>query len=302
MHPVDTAVARFAASHLGLFTRLVAITAGAPDRLIDRRIAAGRWVRVGAGVYRLVGVPVTWRQRALAACLVAGPGAVLSHRPAAALWQVSGFRPGRLDITVPAGRSGRSSLAIVHRSIALPRRDRMVRDQVPVTSPGRLLVDLAGVVSSGALEEAVDDTLCRSLVSLDDLLRRAEGMTGRRGRAALCSVLTAWNPDGMPANVAEMRIVRLLLDAGLGQPVRQFEIRADSELIARVDLAYPWARLAIELDSFRWHAGRAPFRSDRLRGNRIAAAGWRVLRATSEDATDGSQLVRAARRMLSVAA
>jgi len=108
--------------------------------------------------------------------------------------------------------------------------------------------------------------------------------------------------DGVSANVAEMRVVRLLADSGLGAPVRQHEIRDGGDLIARVDLAYPSAMLTIELDSFRWHAGRAPFRSDRVRGNRIAALGWRVLRATPEDAADGHELVRAARRMLSVAA
>jgi very-short-patch-repair endonuclease len=53
--------------------------------------------------------------------------------------------------------------------------------------------------------------------------------------------------------------------------------------VAREDLAYPEHRLAIELDGFRWHAGRGPFRSDRLRRNRIEAAGWRSLETAPED-------------------
>jgi hypothetical protein len=80
-----------------------------------------------------------------------------------------------------------------------------------------------------------------------------------------------------------MRVVRRLLAAGLPQPVRQYEIRVGGELVARVDLAYPDFRLAMELDSFRWHAGRRPFRSDRLRRNRIEAVGWRLLEAAPED-------------------
>ena len=99
-----------------------------------------------------------------------------------------------------------------------------------------------------------------------------------------------------------MRIVRRLLAAGLPEPERQHEIRQDGELVARVDLAYPPERVAIELDSFRWHAGRGPFRSDRVRGNRIEAAGWRVLRATPEDAGLGHDLVRAARALVRAAA
>ncbi|MGH9278918.1 MAG: hypothetical protein ACRD12_12545, partial [Acidimicrobiales bacterium] len=64
---------------------------------------------------------------------------------------------------------------------------------------------------------------------------------------------------------------------GLPQPTRQHWI---GPIRARVDLAYPHERIAIELDSFRWHGGRRPFHSDRARGNRIVAAGWQLLRGT----------------------
>ena len=56
--------------------------------------------------------------------------------------------------------------------------------------------------------------------------------------------------------------------------------------VARVDLAYPPFRLGMELDGFRWHAGRGPFRSDRLRRNRIERVGWRLLEAAPEDIDD----------------
>ncbi len=233
---------------------------------------------------------------------MAGPGAVVSHRSAAVVWGVSGFRPGPLEITVPAGRSGRNSLARVHRSDRLPARDSTTRQRIPVTRPARTIVDLAGRVGPELLEEAVDDVLCRRLVPLDKLRRRADELGRRRGSRALRTVLEAWTPGALPAGVAEMRIVRRLLAAGLPEPERQHEIRQDGELVARVDLAYPAERVAIELDSFRWHAGRGPFRSDRVRGNRIEAAGWRVLRATPEDAELGHGLVRAARALVRVAA
>lgn len=224
--------------------------------MIERRVATGRWVRVSAGVYRLAGVPVTWRQRALAGCLVGGPGAVMSHRSAAVLWGVSGFRPGPLEITVPASRSGRHPFARAHRS-DVPSRDRTVRDRVPVSRPGRMLVDLAGVVSGAALEEAVDDVVCRRLVCLDELVGRAVGMGNRRGSRALPAVLAAWDAGASPDGVAEMRIVRQLLAAGLPAPERQHETLVGGELVARVDLAYPEWRAAMEVDGFRGHAGRS---------------------------------------------
>jgi hypothetical protein len=229
-------------------------------------------VRVAAGVYRLPGAPVTWKQRALAACLISGPGAVVSHRSAAVLWGVSGFRPGRLEITVPPGRSGRNALARVHRSGV----EGVRRDGIPVTRPGRTIADLARVVGGDLLEEGVDDVLCRRLCRLEDLPAR-----GRLGE-----VLAAWNGDGLPEGVAEMRVVRALLAAGLPAPARQYEIWVDGVFVARVDLAYPPFRLAMELDGFRWHAGRRKFRSDRMRRNRVEAAGWRLLEAAPEDIDD----------------
>ena len=238
---------------------------------IRSRLEAGRWVRVGPGVYRIAGVPVTWKQRALAACMVSGPGAVVSHRSAAVLWGVSGFRPGAIDITVPPGRSNRNALARVHRSHVEATR----REGIPVTRPARMLVDLAGVVGAELLEEAVDDVLCRRLSRLDEL-------HGGRSRA-LRAVLDAWNGDALPDGVAEMRLVRRLLAVGLPQPVRQHEVHDKGQFVARVDLAYPDHRLAIELDGFRWHAGRRPFRGDRLRRNRIEAAGWRLLETAPDD-------------------
>ena len=269
---MDARIARVAAVQHGLFTTPQAVAAGATPAAIRHRLGTGRWVRVGGGVYRIAGVPVTWHQRALAACLIAGPGAVVSHRSAAVLWGVSGFRPGPLDITVPPGRSNRNALARVHRSAV----DGARRDGVPVTRPARTIADLARVVGGDVLEEAVDDVLCRRLCRIEDL----------PGKGKLREVLAAWNGDGVAEGVAEMRVVRALLAAGLPAPVRQYEIWVGGVLIARVDLAYPPFRLAMELDGFRWHAGRRRFRSDRRRRNRVEAAGWRLLEAAPEDIDD----------------
>jgi hypothetical protein len=288
---MDAAIARFAARQRGLFLRSQAIAAGATDSMIETRLATGRWILVSRGLYRLAGVPVTWKQRALAACMLGGRQAVLSHRSAAVLWGVSGFRPGRLEITVPPGTNNGNRLARVHRSAV----EGVRRDGIPVTRPARTIVDLAGVVGADVLEEAVDDVLCRRLCRLDELTAPA----GRRGSAALRAVLEAWNGDALPDGVAEMRVVRALVGAGLPQPVRQHEIRSGGNLIARVDLAYPADRLAVELDGFRWHAGRGPFRSDRLRRNRIEAVGWRLLETAPEDV---AELCRAAAHILRRAA
>jgi hypothetical protein len=280
VHEIDRLLARLAARQHGLLTRLQALAAGATDEMIAHRLSTGRWVRVAAGVYRLAGVPVTWRQRALAAVLAAGPGAVVSHRSAAVLHAISGFRPGPLHVTVPAGRSGRNPLATVHRTVDLPARHTTRRDRIPVTSVARTVADLARTVPPDLLEEAVDDVLCRRLVTFEAL------QPHRRG--ALRTILAAWRPDDHPDTPPEVRLARALVAHGLPRPEFQHEVFANGELVARIDVAYPDHRIAIELDSFRWHAGRRPFCSDRARRNRVEALGWHVLQATPEDVMPGA--------------
>ena len=144
-----------------------------------------------------------------------------------------------------------------------------------------------GVLSADELPGGRGQSITRRLLAFS---RREELRADRLDVGALLvglrEVLAAWNGDGLPEGVAEMRVVRALLVAGLPQPVRQYEIWVDGVFVARVDLAYPPFRLAMELDGFRWHAGRRAFRSNRVRRNRVEAAGWRLLEAAPEDIDD----------------
>jgi very-short-patch-repair endonuclease len=53
--------------------------------------------------------------------------------------------------------------------------------------------------------------------------------------------------------------------------------------IRRIDLAYPQAKLGIEVDGFRWHSGRKAFDDDRRQRNMLVAIGWTILHATKQD-------------------
>jgi hypothetical protein len=77
------------------------------------------------------------------------------------------------------------------------------------------------------------------------------------------------------------RRVRLAL-VGLPRPQSQYVIRgAAAEFLARVDLAWPQRRVAVEYDG-EWHADAAQLRRDRRRLNRLTAAGWTVLHVTAD--------------------
>ena len=79
-------------------------------------------------------------------------------------------------------------------------------------------------------------------------------------------------------------VAGLLGGAGLPRPVFEHRVTApDGSLIAQVDLAYPAERLAIELDSVRWHFNLESFVADPRRRNQLSVVGWTVLTFTWDD-------------------
>ena len=74
-----------------------------------------------------------------------------------------------------------------------------------------------------------------------------------------------------------------MLRAKLPIPVPQYPIIASGELLARVDFAYPSARIAIEADGSRYHSTQVDRDNDRYRRNRLTAAGWILYHVTWGD-------------------
>jgi very-short-patch-repair endonuclease len=61
--------------------------------------------------------------------------------------------------------------------------------------------------------------------------------------------------------------------------------------VARVDFAWPAARLIVEADGFAYHSDRESYRRDRERLNHLERLGWRVLRFTWEDVVSRPEYV-----------
>ena len=117
---------------------------------------------------------------------------------------------------------------------------------------------------------------------------------GRGSRQALRAVeLADARAESQPESV--LRVVLAL--AGL-PPVPQFVVRGPGGVfLARVDLAYPELRVAVEYDG-AWHAEDGQFARDRRRLNLLTAAGWSVLHVTAADLRDPALLVQRVRALL----
>ncbi|HEX9968742.1 MAG TPA: DUF559 domain-containing protein, partial [Acidimicrobiales bacterium] len=84
-------------------------------------------------------------------------------------------------------------------------------------------------------------------------------------------------------SAAEVAFLRLVRQAGLPRPKRQFAIPLGRSEVATVDFAWPQARFVVEVDGFDAHGGRQAFYRDRARDNAIRDQGWGLRRVTPED-------------------
>ena len=279
MHP-EQLVRRIAGRQLNLIDAQQALEAGFSRDQLRHRARTGVFTRIYRGVYLVTGGAPSVEQRALAACMATGDGARVSDLAAAAVWGFAEFVGGSIDVTVPAHRHPAGARGLrVHRR-TLVAADRTIFGSVPITTPPRTLLDVAGGLDHDALERLCDEAF-RSRVSpirLLDYLSRSD-LARCRGIATLRSIATDRAGLGVPESALERDAIASLRAYRLPEPVRQYAVRASGRLV-RFDLAYPDARVAIELDGRGPHWGRVAWQTDHDRNNATTLDGWRVLRFT----------------------
>ena len=244
-------------------------------------VATGALRAVRRGVYTLPGVPPSWEQTVRAAVLAAGPGAVVSHATAGAVWQLAHcprHRPDPTAIGVSAGRQLRlDGVAGCHRT--LPEQARRVHRGIPVTSPEQTIIDLAATLSDRQLGECIDDALRRGLIRLSRLhaLVAAAAGPGRRRtgpvRRAPAARGVGYDPG---ANVWEQTMDRQWDRHGLPASVRQHTVRVNGRTY-RIDRAIPELKIGIEWNGHATHGTRSGFDRDSDKRADLTAAGWHML-------------------------
>jgi very-short-patch-repair endonuclease len=275
----------FAASQHGLVTSAQAVAALGASRK-QRWTVAGRLIPVQPRVYRLLGSPRGWLQDLKAAELASG--GLVSHRAAAAIW---GLRPPDDRVEVAVHWSSQPRLrppAIVHRLVDFDATSAEHRNGIRLTDPVRTLVDLGLVVPPPAVAAALDIGLGRRLFTLAEVrrLRQELSRCGRNGVGIIGELLDErWPVADEAESVLETRLLTILRRHRLPQPAVQFEVWDGDRFVARVDVAYPAARLVVEVDGYEHHSSVEAFQRDRVRQNELLALGWTVLRFTWEDVT-----------------
>lgn len=283
MPAINPALAKVARRHHGVISASQATSLGVTTHQLRRAVERGELERAHPGVFRVAGAPRTWHQSLLVAVLAGGPNALASHRSAAALWELDGSTKGRKEVVGVRHRRERFGPATCHESTDLHLADPTRRQEIPCTGIERTLVDLGAVVPLERVQQAVDDAVRRNLCTWDDLLRTlaTHSRRGRRGVGSLRAVLEASYGKDVPDSHFNRLVERLLINGGLPAPAVEHVVRGhDGRFIARVDLAYPRLKIAIELDGRRDHLTATAFERDRIRQNALELEGWVVLRYT----------------------
>lgn len=250
MECIDVVVARLAAGQHGLATLVQLRDHGVTHHQVATRIGRGQWIKVGRSVIRINGAPVTGESKVLAAVLAAGPGAIASHRTAAALWQLEGCRKGPPEISIPRGRSARRKGVRVHQLTDLDRTTATVINGIPTTLVCRTLLDLGAVLSRERVHVALDHAIRKRLTNWNVLLATllVHARRGRDGVGTLRAILDDHFGEVVQTESGFERLVVIALcEAGLPMPVLQHSVQLGGRHY-RLDLAYPDQLVAVELD------------------------------------------------------
>jgi very-short-patch-repair endonuclease len=281
---LDLVVAELAARQHGVVSAAQLLEIGLTHRMIEWRVACGWLHRIHRGVYAVGHANVSREGRWMAATLACGPGAVLSHRSAAAHLGIRETSAAGIEVSSP-GRAGRTHRGItVHSGSTLTSADIAVVDAIPCTSVARTIFDLSAALNRDALEYALHRAqLGPDPLDFGELAALLERLPGRPGTPRLKSLLG--RPAGLTDARAKSRMERAFLTlcrkAGLPEP----RVNAWIPLpipAGGLEVDFTWVdrKLAIETDSAGFHETSRARRNDPARDRALMLAGWQVARYT----------------------
>jgi very-short-patch-repair endonuclease len=273
----DKQVAEVAGRQWGVVSLHELRGCGLSNDAVDARVEAGRLHRLHMGVYSVGHANPPLEGRFLAAVKACGTSAVLSHRSAAAHLGLLEWDGRLVEVTVPGTAPHDHDGVYAHRSLRMGDADRTVHRGLPVTSPARTLVDLAGCLGHKALRRVVREAQALRLASIPEILDALERAGRRRGSRKLRQII-ATGP-APTRTVLEDVVLELILDGGLEHPDVNAPMRVGGRRVVP-DFRWPARRLVVEADGGAWHDHKLAREDDAERQALLEAHGERVVRVT----------------------
>jgi len=274
-----------AAQQFGLFTTDQAAVHGLSLRTLQQWRDRGGITRLDRGVWGVAGSPHTLDQRALAAVLRHAGDAALCGRSAAWLWRLPSRLPEPFEVAKARGNRFVASQR-PHSSRCFDTADVTVRRGIPVTTPVRTIFDLAGRQHRERTRKDLNDLMGRELITVEMLDHTLDRLAqrGRSGIGVMRDLIAEVHDNGVPAGSNLELVVEDLLDvAGFRHMERQVPVYDELGFIARVDFGDRRRRIAIEVDSDRFHHGLVDRQLDARKTRRLERRGWTVARVTEHE-------------------
>lgn len=248
----------------------------------QKRAATARLHRIRHEVHSLVPErQLTAKGRWMAAVLACGPGSALSHNSAGDLTGLRRYSGSWIHVTVP-GRAGRRHRGVrIHRSTTLGPEDVELIDGIPCTTVARTLFDLSEVLTERQLEwtfDRAEELEVFNLRAMEDQLARSPTRPGAKRvrrlleRHRIGSAITD--------SELEERLFALLRATGCPMPRTQVWIDPnDAGVMVKRDFVWRGLKINVETDGGH-HRKRTQMETDTRNDQRLANAGWIVIRIT----------------------
>lgn len=274
----------------GVFLGSHAVSEG---MLTARQLKERSYRRLLDGVYALPELQLDHRLYCRAASLLLPEGAVIAGR-SAGCWH-GGPWPGPgepVTVLVPRNQKWQGPKGIrVHRTV-LANCDWELIDEIPLTTAARTAWDIAALEPVATAVGTIDAMVRSGSLTLSQLQGMVLAGSGRWRVTRVRRVAEVIDPRSESPPESWLRVA--FVHADLQGFVPQYEVWAGGQFIARVDLAWPASKVAVEYEGAYHFEGLQIVRDDERLG-RLVAAGWLVIRVSAADLSDTDAVVERVR-------
>jgi hypothetical protein len=295
---IDRDVAELATRQHGVISRKQLEGLGMASTTITRRINAKRLHPLWPGVYAVGHSDVSRAGRRMAAVLVCGKTACLSHRTAGHQWNVRDAPAGKIDVTLAARSKPKHDGIRAHLS-RLPEDEIAEVDGIPTTSLARTVVDLSSTDLSDFGMRVVLAKAEREKLDWHELHKLVARYPQRPGVPRLRRVMAEDQLVGLPNGPLEIRLGEWLTARGLPLPEFNQPIQIHG-IWVRPDALWRKQKVLAEMQSRRHHDGWLGRLADAERLTALTAAGYQAIQITARALNEGTRLERDLRAVLAL--
>jgi predicted transcriptional regulator of viral defense system len=168
-----------AAEQAGYFTAAQAKQIGYSYQAQAHHVAAGNWLRIDRGLFRLAEWIPDLHDDLARWTLWSRSRGVVSHETALSVHGIGEFESSRVHLTVPPGFTMRDDAVAIHHA-ELTDADVVARTGFRVTTPIRSIIDVAALSpDEDQLARAINDARRSGLLTIRSLRSRADAVDPR---------------------------------------------------------------------------------------------------------------------------